>query len=218
MNEKFTGNKFKYTEGELRARHVGDCISTRDNPVETAKWRLKKATYTNEGVWVHFTGLRNSFSGLFVQANGFVCQDVAQKCSQIMMDAFLIRRTKGETVSIPKQVVPINAAPDEKGVSLIDGSGFTEKAVSENEKLRWLFENMQVDGLKPEDSPSPGAWALLQELRNNDEQRRDFYKTLWPKLLTKEDTESGGKLQDDGKETIELIKRLQAALPVESEE
>ena len=42
-------------------------------------------------------------------------------------------------------------------------------------------------------------------------------KTMWPKLLTKEDANTGGKLMDDGKDAIELCKRLLAALP-ESEE
>jgi hypothetical protein len=34
-----------------------------------------------------------------------------------------------------------------------------------------------------------------------------------PKLLSKEDAAKTGKLEDDGKDQSDLIKRLQAALP-----
>ena len=209
--EPFTGNPFKYTEQELLDRYCGTIIASHGED----RWKLKKATYTNEGVWGSFTRLRDSFRGLLVKANGFVESDLAHTCAQIMMDAFLQRRSRGKDVSIPRQVVPVNAAPDGGGLALIDGSEFKDGIVSENEKLRWIFENMQVEGVKPEDAPSAGAWALLEELRKDNEQRRDFYKSLWPKLLTKEDIEKSGKLQDDGRDVIELIKRLQKALPEE---
>ena len=222
VQERFTGNAFKYNEGELITRYIGKYIDGGYDPDSSAKYKQKKATYTNEGVWGDFTALRDSFRGLLVdytiKKDGYVDQDMCNKASQLMIDSFLIRRSRGENVSVPRQVVPVNAAPDGSTVELIDGGGFSDRNASENEKLRWIFENMQVDGLVPESAPSAGAWALLQELRKDGDQRRDFYKTLWPKLLTKEESDGGSRLQDDGKEVIDLIKRLIAALPVESEE
>ena len=211
--KRFTGNAYKYTESELKDRGCGKCLEARDQ-----KWYLKKATYTNEGVWTSFTALRDSFRALFTDADKYVYNEVAHNDAQRMMDTFLIRRSRGELVQAPLQVMPINAVPDddkaEPTAVLLDKSEFSSsEGVSENEKLRWVFEMMKVDGLKPADAPSPGAWSLLHELRGDEVQRRDFYKTLWPKLLTKEDFDKSSKLNDDGKKTIELIERLIKALP-----
>ena len=79
--------------------------------------------------------------------------------------------------------------------------------------MKWLFDNMRVAGITEKDAPSVGAYAYLMELREDKSRRDDFYKSLWPKLLAKEDAEKGGKLADTGKETIELLDTLLAALP-----
>ena len=207
----FTGNKFKYSELELRNRGVSKFIDSRDQA-----WKIKKATYANEGVWGSFTSLRDCFRALLREADGISYTEIAHRSAEIMMDAFLIRRARGENVEVPAEVSVARAIPDGgDSLELIDSENFDGKVVSENEKLRWIFENMQVEGISPENAPSPGTYSLLLELRKDNEQRRDFYKTLWPKLLTKEDIEKGGKLQDDGKDVLDLIKRLQAALPKE---
>ena len=210
--EGFTGNKFKYSELELKNRGVGKFISTTEQ-----SWQIKKATYTNEGVWGSFTSLRDSFRALLRNADGFNIPEPAHSAAETLMDAFLIRRTRGENVEVPTEVsVARITIGDSDSLSLISSENFDGKVVSENEKLRWIFENMQVEGILPENAPSAGTYSLLLELRKDNEQRRDFYKTLWPKLLTKEDIEKGGKLQDDGKDVLDLIKRLQAALPKEA--
>lgn len=211
--EKFKNDGPKYTEWELKDRYVETVVPSHGDMSGTDRWIQKKAAYTTEGVWQSFTALRDSFKGLLVDANGFVHSDEAHKMAQLMMDSYLLRRSRGLGASIPKQVVPINAAPGESGIDLIESEHFPDKkGVSENEKLRWIFENLRVDGLTPSDAPSIGTWALLLEMRGNEDMRRDFYKTLWPKLLTKEDADKGGKLNDSGKDTIELIERLQKAL------
>ncbi len=208
MAEPFKGNKFKYTESELKDRGCEKFIEPRDR-----QWPLKKTTYSVEGVWGSFTTLKDSLKALLTSFDGHIYTLMAHNVAQAMMDTFLIRRSRGENVEPPRQVVPVNAAPGAKdGIALISEEEFTDKNVSENEKLRWIFENMQLMDIKPSDAPSAGAWALLQELRGNTQQRQDFYKTLWPKLLTKEDAEKGGRLQDDGAETIKLIERLEKAL------
>ncbi len=212
MAERFTGNAFKYTEGELKARGIGVCYDAQRDAVP---WNIKKATYTNEGVWKQFTALRDSFRALLRDADGVSYTEYAQRLAQIMMDAFLVKRSRGERVAVPREVVPVNATSE--GIELMDAGDFSDrKNVSENEKLRWVFENMQLADVRPEDAPSAGAWALLQTYREDNDARRDFYKNTWPKLLTKEDAEKGGKLNDSGKEAIELIERLEKAL--ESEE
>lgn len=218
MMEKFKGNKSKYTFNELLDRYITQYLDPSGKQEDRIKWSKKKITYTNEGIWGDFTRLRDSFSVLLTRADGFVPSVLGNELAQRMIDAFLLKRVRGDDVTVPQQVVPINAAPDgAESMELIAAEKFSsDKTVSANEEIRWIFNNMQVAGLKPSDSPSSGAWSLLQELRNDDSQRRDFYKTMWPKLVTKEDTDRGGKLADSGKETIELIDKLIAALPEEA--
>lgn len=207
----------KFTESELKARHCGKMVDTRGD----SRWKQKKETYGHEGVWIDFTALRDSFRALATDYDGHVYNDYANHFAQLLMDSYLIRRSRGEVVSIPKKVVPINAAPGEKtvGIELLDADQFTKKKnVSENEKLRWVLENMQIDGLIPADAPTPGAWFMLQAYRSSPLQQKEFYRTMFPKLMSKEDAEKSGKLQDTGKDTRDLIDKLLAALPPEGSE
>lgn len=216
---EFKGNPSKYTESELKDRGIGRILQADGDPGDREKYKVKKKTYENEGVWRAFAVLRNSFKPILLDVSGirsgFVDPYLCSKCAQIMIDTFLLRRCRGETVQVPREVVPVNAAPDEKMVELLDAGDFGDmKQVSANTEIRWIFNNMKM-AADPKTAPSPGAYALLKELQGNTEQRRDFYKTIYPKLLTKEDAEKDGKLHDDGKETIQLLERLLEA--VESE-
>lgn len=216
---------FLFTESELKDRNIGKFITTSDLGKSTKDYRLKKACYEAEGVWPSYQQLRESFTGLLIYSKfikiGKPDRKLAARCAQMMMDTFLLRRVNGETVSIPLQVVPITIDKKMKdkpktGLELFSGEDFEDnKSISENEKLRWIFENLQRMDVKPEDAPTLGTYALMMQMRGSKEQARDFHKTLWPKLFTKEDAERGGKLADDGKETIDLCERLLAA--VESE-
>jgi len=204
---KYKGTKPKYTEAELRARHIETYTPVND-AIHEGRWMIKKATYITEGIHECYMSLRRSFQVLFTMSNGFKDTEEANIASQMMIDAFLIRRTKGENVEPPKEVVPVNAVSGDEIIELLDPADFTDKNVSENEKLRWIFENIKTDGIEKADAPSIGAYAMLHRLRENKDQLRDFDKTLWPKLLAKEDADKVGKLEDTGKDTIELIDRL----------
>ena len=207
---KFTGNKFKYTESELKDRHIGKTVYPNGPYEEKVKWRIKKDTYTNEGVWDCFTKLRLSFRCLFTQADGFIESDLATRCAQLMVDVFLVRRSNGENVFPPKDVVPVNAAPTDTPIEgALDAADFVgKKAVSANAEVRWIFDNLKIANVDPATAPSSGAYGYLMELQSKPEMSKDFLRTIYPKLLTKEDAEKGGKLADTGKETIELCERL----------
>ncbi len=208
------GFPHKFTEAELKARHVGNCVS--EDSMDDDHWEVKKATYATEEVMLNFTKIFGCFKEILTDPDRYQYPEMAHSCAQLVIDAFLIRRSRGENVWAPQSIIRWNASPGEQLEEELDPSIWEgKKKPSANEELRWIFDSMKLEGVEPEDSPSSGAYALLNELKENKEQRRDFYKTLWPKLLTKEDAEKGGKLMDTGKETIELCKRLLKA--VESE-
>jgi hypothetical protein len=217
MADKLT----KFTEQELKQRKIGTFIDPRGMAEAATLWKTKRETYEGEGVQKSYLSLSKSYSVLLLDAENakhpeYYDRRLAAKCAQIMMDTYLLRGSRGEKSEIPTQVFLYEKKKEtaDTGIELYDAALFEEKGgVSENEKLRWIFENMQVDGIEPSDAPSMGAYTLLMQLRNNAQAMQKFYDSLWPKLLAKEDAEKTGKLEDTGKDTIELIERLQAALP-----
>ena len=88
----------KYTESELKDRGVGKGVDSRDQ-----NWHVKKATYGNEGIWNSFTSLRDCFRCLLRNCDGYTVPENAHRQAGIMMDAFLIRRSRGEKVKVPKE-------------------------------------------------------------------------------------------------------------------
>jgi hypothetical protein len=216
MADKLT----KFTEQELKQRKIGTFMDPDSTDEQQTKFQTKMQTYATEGVTKSYKSLEKSFSVLLMNNEDpkydYHDRRSAAKCAQIMMDTYLLRGSRGEKSEIPNQVhlYEIKKETDKTGIELYDAELFEEKGgVSENEKLRWIFENMQVAGIEPADSPSIGAYTLLMQLRENQQARQKFYDSLWPKLMAKEDAEKTGKLEDTGKDTIDLIDRLIEALP-----
>jgi hypothetical protein len=80
--------------------------------------------------------------------------------------------------------------------------------------IQWVFDNIGIEDLSPKDAPSSGAWFLLQEVRSFPELRREFYKTIFPKILpTKSQLEEMlEKFADDGRKQFGIIDTLQRAI------
>lgn len=212
MPEPFKGNKFKYSESELKDRGCEKFI-----PATDQKWQMKKATYTNEGVWQAFTKVRDSFRILLRSEGGYVYTEMAHNNAQAMMDRFLMARSRGKDITMPTEVTYVSNVTPEGGIALVSSDQFKDNPeVSDSEKVKWIFENMKLDDVTPEKAPSTGAWALLQELRTNDGFRTDFYKNIWPKVFIREE-EKVSKLKDDGADVIKLIERLQKSLKTQKE-
>lgn len=82
--------------------------------------------------------------------------------------------------------------------------------VGPREVCEWVFDNMWVDDITPADAPSAGAWGLLIACRRYPDVFKDFYRTTWPKILpNKAELDKMDMLNDDGRETITLITRIQ---------
>jgi hypothetical protein len=217
MADKLT----KFTEEELKQRKIGTFVDKDDSPEKATIFAVKRQTYEDEGVAKTYLSLLKSFSVLLLDAENashpeYYDRRTATKCTQIMMDSYLLRSSRGEKCEIPSKVhlYEIKKESDKDGIELFDADMFEDKAgVTANEELRWIFENMRLEGVEPTDAPSIGAYSLLMHLRTNAQAMQKFYDSLWPKLLAKEDAEKTGKLEDSGKDAIELIDRLIAALP-----
>lgn len=51
------------------------------------------------------------------------------------------------------------------------------------EVVAWVFNALDLHGVRPVDAPSAGAWSLLMWARSNARNRTAFYTVFVPKLL-----------------------------------
>ena len=77
------------------------------------------------------------------------------------------------------------------------------------EVVEWVFDNLDLSDVTPADAPSPGAWAFREQLRQYPLLRIEFYKTIWPRFLSKVDEGDGGRLNDDGRDVLRTIAEVQ---------
>lgn len=77
------------------------------------------------------------------------------------------------------------------------------------EDLRWVFQALGAEDLKAEDAPSPGAWALLTTLLDDENMLKNFYTTVYPKLLPpKSKMETEDDHAEDGRNIFGIIEGL----------
>ena len=93
-------NRGKYTELELRTRGIGKFHET-----QTREWDTKLATYHDEEVKRAFLAIKQSLRLLCTDAGGYHYMEIAHQLAQIMIDKFLLQRSKGEDVPIPGPVI-----------------------------------------------------------------------------------------------------------------
>ena len=96
------------------------------------------------------------------------------------------------------------------GISLAQFDSKTK--VSARQVVEWVFDHIDVEDVTPEMAPSPGAWSFLQRVRKHPDLLKEFYRSIWSKMLpTKSEIESSRKFEDDGREQIKLIDKVERA-------
>jgi hypothetical protein len=197
MNEmaekKDEQNKGKYTELELKNRGVGKFHAT-----QTREWDVKLSTYHDEEVKRVFVSLKASVRLLCTDAEDYHYIEIAHKVAQIIIDKFLLQRSRGQDV--PKSTA---AKAD---FSKWDGK------IDTISDINWIYNHLMIADVKPSDAPSPGAWAHLQYHRSTPAAMDEFFTKVYPRLIP-----SKGAIQkmqdlfhDDGRTTFDLLDRLLA--------
>ncbi|MBN2138757.1 MAG: hypothetical protein JW720_13195 [Sedimentisphaerales bacterium] len=95
----------------------------------------------------------------------------------------------------------------------VDIEQFADKpTASARQIVQWVFEHIRVRNVTPDMAPSPGAYSLLLDVRNNPALRTDFIHKVWAKLLpTRAEIESSRKFEDDGRSQIQILDRIERA-------
>ena len=219
MNEmdekKIDENRGKYTELELRTRGVGKFHETR-----TYEWTTKLSTYHDEEVKRAYLAIKSSLSLLCTDVDGHQYHEIAHSAAQIVIDKFLLQRCKGQDVPIPGPVVSessLQPAPTVK-----QGKGFLKTTAVKADftkwdgkidtisDINWIYNHLMISDVKPEDAPSPGAWAHLQYHRSTPAAMDEFFTKVYPRLIPAKGTiqKMQDKFHDDGRTTFDLIDRL----------
>jgi hypothetical protein len=78
--------------------------------------------------------------------------------------------------------------------------------------INWIYNHLMIADVKPEDAPSPGAWAHLQYHRSTPAAMDDFFTKVYPRLIPAKGTiqKMQDKFHDDGRTTFDLLDRLLA--------
>jgi hypothetical protein len=73
------------------------------------------------------------------------------------------------------------------------------------EEIDWVKENLAVEGIRPEDAPTSGAFAMWQVYSRSRSTRQFFFEKLWPRVLPSiRDLKQAQKFSDDGRKLDDL--------------
>ena len=215
--KKIGENRGKYTELELRQRFVGKYIGKR-----THEWATKLSTYHDEGVKREFMAIRRSAAILCTDIEGYQYHDIAHHLATTMIDKYLLQRCKGMDVPVPGPVISessLQVAPTvKKGKGILKPTA--KKADFKNwdgkidtiSDINWIYNHLMIADLKPEDAPSPGAWAHLQYHRSSPAAMDEFFTKVYPRLIPAKGViqKMQDLFHDDGRTTFDLLERLLA--------
>ena len=210
-------NRGKYTERELRDRGIGKFYQT-----QTREWTLKLSTYHDEEVRGAFMAIKRSLRLLFTDVEGYHYIEIAHQAAQIMIDKFLLQRSKGQDVRVPGPVVSETSLQPKPAVK--KGKGILKATATKADfehwdgkidaisDINWIYNHLLIADVRPSDAPSPGAWAHLQYHRSTPAATDEFFTKVYPRLIPAKSTiqKMQDKFHDDGRTTFELLDRLLA--------
>jgi hypothetical protein len=210
-------NEGKYTELELRTRGVG-----KFHPTQTREWATKLSTYHDEDVKRAFMAIKRSLRLICTDVENYHYHELAHQVAQIMIDKFLLQRCKGENVPIPGPVIsesslqsPAGSTPDSDALKpTAIKADFTkwDGKIDTISDINWIYMHLMISDVKPEDAPSPGAWAHLQYHRSSTDAMAEFFTKVYPRLIPSKSViqKMEEKAHDDGRTTFDLLDRLLA--------
>ncbi|MBW8042175.1 MAG: hypothetical protein FVQ85_19545 [Planctomycetes bacterium] len=215
--KKIEQNRGKYTELELRDRGVGKFHQT-----DTREWTLKVSTYHDEGVNRAFMAIKRSLRLLCTDVEGYHYIEISHRVSQIMIDKYLLQRSKGLEFPVPGPVISessLQAVPKEKkGKGILKATAVKADFAKWDGKIdtisdiNWIYNHLMISDVKPADAPSPGAWAHLQYHRSTPAAMDEFFTKVYPRLIPAKGViqKMQDLFHDDGRTTFDLLDRLLA--------
>jgi hypothetical protein len=187
-------NVFMITRAELMMRGIGVYCDTRD----ASNWEKKKRVYRDLGV-VDFFDKRKKY---YLERAGYELFE-AVKDSQADTDDLLFRISAG----VQDEQSELTTGPNMHRRS--EFAATQDAEMDPIKDLTWIYNNIAVMDVKPSDAPSPGAYAHLKFIQENDNNRVDFFTKVYPRIIpSKSQVENMRKNYDDDRDLTDLLERL----------
>lgn len=101
--------------------------------------------------------------------------------------------------------------PADSGTVCLEQFAGKEKA-SSLAIVEWVFDNIDMLDVTPDMAPCAGAWSLLLRVRRHPDLLKEFYRSIWVRILpSKTGIEQLQRFEDDGREQLSLISRIEQA-------
>jgi hypothetical protein len=200
-----------YTEQDLKTRNVGKAgVNDRLDPGFNVKYSL----YTELGLTSAYRALRSSIEIISKDHTGHTHNDLASRLATIIMDTYLIQKSRGVEVEIPSPIVfqrmIVPDKPAEDLVSLEEFELSDNRSIDPMADMAWVYHNLEIKNPDRKTAPSTGAWSLLKFVKASEENKKDFFMKMYTKVIpTKSQQEGAGKFDDDSRTIFTLLDRLQ---------
>ena len=178
-----------------------------------------KAILLAKGSWGDFRRSREDF-----QAQGFSNVESKRKAMELYLlpEEMPERKKPGRKPKVavvaeevkpgpdPREVQRREAAKRGPAVEMAEAGSFKGKRCSEAETIRWVGQNMYVDGVEPADCPDPTAWNMLQQCRTSPLFCTEFWKTIYTKIVPNKNTlgKSGPTVDESEEKLLEMIGKI----------
>jgi len=189
---------------ELMAAGCGRCCDTRN----TTAWRRKqKFLYGKNGVLDFFKDRRKALR------DGGMSPYSANKEAQTETDELLFQRAAGVGNTTPATKEAMLTPEDDDLRDIAEFGEAADWSMDPIRDLTWIYHNIAVKGVEPADAPSPGAYAHLKFVQQNNINKVDFFTKVYPRIIpSKSIIENMSKFNDDNRGITELLDKLQEEL------
>jgi len=104
-------------------------------------------------------------------------------------------------------------APDAQEATVrVSKKMFLGKTCSTQQSVIWVAKHIAVDDAVAEEAPSSEAWGMLIWAQRTGHNEREFWTSIYPKLLpTRTQLDAEARFTDDGRAIISIIDRVRRA-------
>ncbi len=153
-----------------------------------------------EGKWNAFNEYREN-----LKRQGYSDSEASKEARAVFQES-----SPADQLQSPGTASAGNSGAADRLVSIDTFAG--KSNVSARKVVQWVFDHIDVTDIGPEDAPSGGAWSLLTRIRKYPDLLKEFYRTIWAKMLpTRSEIEAREKFEDDGRQQLDIIDKLQRA-------
>ncbi len=93
---------------------------------------------------------------------------------------------------------------------------FAGKTCSTQLSVNWVAKHIAVNDACAIDAPSAEAWGMLRWAQSSNHNEREFWTSIYPKLLpTRTQIDAEARFSDDGRTIITIIDRVRKAALLE---